>query len=210
MKTTALNVLRALFIVMTLFGLFLCGNIGAQEMRYSFTKSITKKLVFEDVYRFYVMQYVPPITIKPFDIKQDQLQKEQLPEKAAKAYFAAQAQGNYAWYESLLSDELKEQLAKDLSKATKTPANAIGELQDKYKNVTIEFTHRVERQTDSIIHYRVLSQNGAMQDERDLAINFRGQIINLSGDIVHDNWSFSGPTKRIEKVVVRTEKMDGR
>jgi hypothetical protein len=204
MKTRALNVLRALFIVMTLFGLFLFGNIGAQEIRYSLTKSITKKLIFEDVYRFYVMRYVPPITIKPFDIKQDQLQKEQLPEKSAKAYFAAQAQGNYAWYESLLSDELMVQLTKKLSAASKTPDDAISELQDKYKHTTIEFTHRVERQSDSIIHYRVISHNGIIQDEQDLAVNFRGQIINFRGDIVYDNWRFTGTTKRIEKIVGRS------
>lgn len=201
MKAGEMSLLRSLFVVLALLGLPLCGNVGAQEQRYGLTRPIEKNIIFEDVYRFYVMRYDPPITIRPLAITRDQLKKEQLPEKSAKAYFAAMSQGNYEWYESLLSDEMKGQMAKDFPGATKKPQSSISELQNKYRNATIEFTHRVERQTDSIIHYRVLSPKGAILDERDLAINFRGQIINLSGDVVYDNWRFTGATRRIKKTM---------
>ncbi|MCH8055221.1 MAG: hypothetical protein IH857_03585 [Deltaproteobacteria bacterium] len=191
----------------------LFGQMHADDPRFPMTAPQEKKLIVEQVYQFYVMRYDPPVEMNVL---------ENLPsEKAdnasmiAIAFLSAQARGNYKWYVNLLSNSYKSKIEKELARTGKTPEDLVREWQKRFANRRVELTHYVKRGRcpscagssrfqHSIIRYQVIDpEQKKIVEKGDLAFMFdlgRGWVaMDLSGDLVYENWDFPDAVKRMTK-----------
>jgi hypothetical protein len=185
-------------IIFLIISVVSCLDVHAQEPQFTLSKPVNKKITREHVYRFYLMQYDPPVEIQPTETNQKTLKEVSGSEKTVREYVAAQAQGNYERYYGLLNKNAQEKLNSKLMSDKRTPADLITEWRHKYSGKKVILTHRIERSSDTIIHYRLVSKDGTIAEGQDIAVDVLGKIIDLSGDVVYENWNFQGPVKKIE------------
>lgn len=150
------------------------------------------------------MEYDPAVEVKILENTIETLKLIYDPEKTAMAYLSAQAQGNYDWYFSLLSASLQQKLTADLASSGRTVDDLVREWRSRFQDGKVELTHRIERGSYSIIHYRIISMtNGVLREEGDIAIGLSSEsgrawvVTDLKRDLIYENWNFEGTTKII-------------
>lgn len=194
-------------------GLGAVGEALAEESRFPLTAPQEKRLIVEHVYQFYVMRYDPPVVVKVLENAPRRITIN--PDLTAIAFLSAQAQGNYEWYVSLLSDSLKKKLEAAQARTGKSAQDLAREWQERFPNRRVELTHRVERGScrtcsssagfqHSIIRYRIIdAEKGVVVEQGDLAIRAEGKrgwvVSDLSGDSIYEDWDFTGIVKRMTK-----------
>jgi hypothetical protein len=172
-----------------------------------------KKLMVEQVYRFYVMRYDSPVGVNV--LVNSPSERAQNASMIAIAFLSAQAQGNYKWYVNLLSNSYKNKIEKELARTGKTPEDLVREWQKRFANRRVELTHYVERGRcpsctgssrfqHSIIRYQVIDpEQKQIVEKGNLAFMFesgKGYVaVDLSGELVYENWDFPDTVKRMTK-----------
>lgn len=156
--------------IISFFSLLTCDNLCAQDTP-TLTAPVQKKIVRDYVNLFYVMQYSSTVVVKVSDSSTEKYKNVVKPEHAAIVYLSAQAQGQFDWFNSVLSKSMQDQMAAELTKTGKTVADLVTEWKTKYVNTKVELTHRVERGSYSIIRYRITSTvDGSLIEEKGIAI----------------------------------------
>ena len=177
-------------------------QVQAQSVKWSLSESVQKEVVFESKHQFYIRAYKDPILFDPSTYDPGKRNPLTPPDVVAMHVLRAQATGDIPQYLEYLDPQYREvfeQRLKQESSSTKLAENWIST----FNGTIVELTHRVDRgaglDTTAIIQYRPYDlKSKKYRKPEGLAFRFssRGwELIDLSGDLVFENWDFEGPTK---------------
>ncbi|MFB3045386.1 MAG: hypothetical protein ACE10A_03610 [Acidiferrobacterales bacterium] len=176
--------------------------LRAQSVQPSLSSAVKKDVIFETKYEFYVRGYQDPILFDPSTYDPGKRNPLTPPDVVAMHVLRAQATGDISRYLEYLEPQYREvfeQRLKQESSSTKLAENWIST----FNGTIVELTHRVDRgaglDTTAIIQYRPYDlKSKKYRKPEGLAFRFssRGwELVDLSGDLVFENWNFEGSTK---------------
>ncbi len=208
--------LRNLLCVLLLgLGMFPVAPAFAEDPRFPLTAPEQKRLIVERVYQFYMMRYAPPVDVRVLENAPRRIAIN--PDLTAIAFLSAQAQGNYEWYVSLLSDARRKKIEAEQVRTGKAPQDLAQEWQERFANRRVVLTHYVKRgpcsscpglarYQHSIIRYQVIDpEKEVVVKQGDLPITVergRGWVVSdLTGDLIYENWDFQGSLLYSERII---------
>lgn len=163
---------------------------------------VEKKVVFETKYRFYVKAYEDP-PVMGEDVMSSDLKRPVTAEDMAVRILTAMKSGDVDVYFALSSEEVRrrvqDRLAEDGLSRQDLARVWIGE----FEGMAIRFTQQIYRGLDQIIWYELYDPvKQAVREDDGLAFR-RGEDghweqIDLSGDVVFENWDFDGARLALE------------
>ena len=178
----------------------------SEEVQVHLTPPVAKSIVYNNKYEFYVMRYVKPVVVDISGASPASIESIAEPERTVIAYLAAQAQGSFEWHQSLLAGSLKKKLEAKLANDSNNKMNLANEWRSQYLNSRVELTHRIIAGENNIIRCRIVSeQNSIVKEEKDIAVarskeRYRSwEVIDLTNDMVFNNWYFDGNIKKVKK-----------
>ena len=168
---------------------------------FSLTPAEDKQLAIERIYRFYVMDYDPPVPVN-LDVSAPS-GPFRLPEQAAQAALISRARGNWEGYLNIVSERLRRRLTSNLERSLES----FNRSRERLDGRRVELVRQMHFRRFKVIRYRVLSADGGSESVGDIAIAQRRDnasvlhVVDPGNDIVYKEWNFEGQEKRLRSSV---------
>ncbi len=179
-----------------------CVAEGKQPQSVSLSEAVSKKIIIETIYQFYVRRYKQDLEVTPSSFVYSRFSSNLSPDMSVLNILSALAMNDQEIYESYLVDDgldIKEYIGnfKELSQVIGALDNVVNLI---YR-VDIGPMRREKRKERAIINYQVISK-GKRETLFEGNLHFENisgwRLIRNDDNIISRHWKYQGPKKLIE------------